>query len=69
MTNISQRPTTGYTMLVHLPDGYKSEQVAEALTAKVKTIPEVLRRSLTWDQGAALRDHQQIAIAADSDIR
>jgi IS30 family transposase len=31
--------TTGYTILVHLPDGYKAEQVRDALTAKIKTIP------------------------------
>ena len=43
--------TTGYTMLVHLPDGYKAEQVSDALTEKIKTIPEILRTSLTWDQG------------------
>jgi IS30 family transposase len=45
--------TTGYTMLVHLPDGSKAEQVRDALTAKIKTIPEILRASLTWDQGFA----------------
>ena len=28
--------TTGYTMLVHLPDGYKAEQVRDALTQKSK---------------------------------
>jgi len=39
--------TTGYTMLVHLPDGYKAEQVRDALTAKIKTIPDILRASLT----------------------
>jgi IS30 family transposase len=26
--------TTGYTMLVHLPDGYKAEQVRDALAAR-----------------------------------
>jgi IS30 family transposase len=30
--------TTGYTMLVHLPDGYKPEQVADALAAKIQTL-------------------------------
>jgi len=35
--------TTGYTMLVHLPDGYKPEQVRDALAAKIQTIPEILR--------------------------
>src|ERR1035437_3399398 len=60
--------TTGYTMLVHLPDGYKPEQVAPALTAKIKTLPEVLRKSLTWDQGVEMRDWKQVAVAADIDI-
>src|SRR5919205_728344 len=38
--------TSGYTMLVHLPGGYKPEQVRDALTEKIKTLPEVLRASL-----------------------
>ena len=38
-------------MLVHLPDGYKAEQVRDALTEKIKTIPDILWASLTWDQG------------------
>ena len=60
--------TTGYTMLVHLPDGYKAEQVRDALTEKIKTIPEILRASLTWDQGIEMRDWQQVSVAADIDI-
>jgi IS30 family transposase len=39
--------TTGSTMRVHLPDGGKAEQVRDALTEKIKTIPEILRASLT----------------------
>jgi IS30 family transposase len=60
--------TTGYTMLVHLPDGYKPEQVRDALTNKIQTIPDILRASLTWDQGAEMRDWQQVSVAADIDI-
>jgi IS30 family transposase len=60
--------TTGYTMLVHLPDGYKAEQVRDALTEKIKTIPEILRASLTWDQGIEMRDWQQVSVAADIDV-
>jgi IS30 family transposase len=48
--------TTGYTMLVHLPDGYRPEQVRDALAEKIKSIPDVLRSSLTWDQGPEMRD-------------
>jgi transposase, IS30 family len=35
--------SSGYTMLVHLPDGYKPEQVAPAIAAKIQTLPEVVR--------------------------
>ena len=59
--------SSGYTMLVHLPDGYKPEQVAPALAAKIQTLPETVRRSLTWDQGE-MRDWKQVAIAADIEI-
>jgi transposase, IS30 family len=59
---------TGYAILVSLPDGYKPEQVAPALAAKIQTLPETLRRSLTWDQGPELRDWKQLSIAADIDI-
>jgi IS30 family transposase len=60
--------TTGYTMLVHLPNGYKAEQVRDALTQKIQTIPEILRASLSWDQGPEMRDWQQVSVAADIDI-
>ena len=57
--------STGYTMLVQLPDGYKPEQVAPALAAKIQTLPEAVRRSLTWDQGPEMRDWKQVRVAAD----
>jgi transposase, IS30 family len=57
--------STGYTMLVQLPDGYKPEQVAPALAAKIQTLPEAVRRSLTWDQGPEMRDWKKVRVAAD----
>jgi transposase, IS30 family len=60
--------TTGYTMLVHLPDGYKPEQVRDALAAKIQTLPAILRASLTWDQGPEMRDWKHVSVAADIDI-
>ena len=60
--------TSGYTMLVHLPNGYKPEQVRDALTEKITTLPEVLRASLTWDQGVEMRDWKSVSIDADIDI-
>ena len=60
--------STGYVMLLHLPDGYKPEQVRDALTAKIVTLPESLRLSLAWDQGPEMRDWKQVSIDADIDI-
>ena len=60
--------TTGYPMLVHLPDGYKPEQVRDALAAKISTLPEALRASLTWDQGPEMRDWKTVRVDADIDI-
>ena len=42
--------------------------VAPAIAAKIQTLPEVVRRSLTWDQGPEMRDWKQVAIAADIEI-
>ncbi len=60
--------TTNYTMLLHLPDGYAPEQVRDALIAKIKTLPEVLRASLTWDQGPEMVRWKQVAVDADIEI-
>src|SRR5215217_3725816 len=53
--------TTNYTMLLHLPDGYTPELVRDALAAKIKTLPEVLRASLTWDQGPEMGKWKQVS--------
>jgi len=59
---------TGYPMLLHLPDGYKPEQVRDALAVKIKTLPESLRLSLTWDQGPEMRDWKHVSVDAGTDI-
>jgi len=59
---------TGYTMLLHLPDGYKPEQVRDVLAAKIKTLPDSLRLSLTWDQGPEMREWRHVSIDAGIDI-
>jgi transposase, IS30 family len=60
--------TTNYTMLLHLPDGYTPELVRDALAAKIKTLPEVTRASLTWDQGPEMGKWKQVSVDADIDI-
>jgi IS30 family transposase len=60
--------STGYVMLLHLPDGYKPEQVRDALAAKIKTLPDSLRLSLTWDQGPEMNQWEHVSVDADIDI-
>ncbi|GAA1828842.1 IS30-like element ISBlo4 family transposase [Agromyces salentinus] len=54
--------SSNFTMLVPLPDGYKPDQVAPALTRKIQQLPEQLRGTLTWDQGPEMRDWEQVRI-------
>jgi transposase, IS30 family len=56
--------SSGFAMLVALRDGYKPEHVAPALARKIQTLPDALRRSLTWDQGPEMRDWKQLHVGA-----
>ncbi len=40
---------TRFTMLVHLPYGHGAIAVRDGLLATIKTLPEHLRQTLTWD--------------------
>lgn len=55
--------TTGFVMLLHLPGDHTAATLAEAMTAKIPEIPEILRRSLTWDQGTEMALHTKITEA------
>ena len=51
-----------FTQLVALPDGHKAEPVRVALTASIASLPEQLRRSLTWDQGLEMAEHARFSV-------
>jgi IS30 family transposase len=55
--------TTGFVMLLHLPTDRSAASVAAAMTAKIPEIPEVLRQTLTWDQGKEMALHTTITQA------
>ena len=72
--------TTRFTLLLHLPRmedhgrprvkngpalaGHGAEAVRDAIAAVIVTLPQQLRRSLTWDQGAEMAQHVQLRIDA-----
>jgi len=66
-----------FTMLLHLPPmtgqgprvkngpaltGHGAEAVRDAIADAIGTLPEQLRRSLTWDQGTEMAQHAQLRI-------
>lgn len=44
--------------------GHGAEAVRDAITRTIITLPEELRRSLTWDQGAEMAQHDRLKIDA-----
>jgi IS30 family transposase len=42
--------------------GHDAEAVRDAITETISTLPEQLRRSLTWDQGAEMAEHAQLRL-------
>jgi len=56
--------STRFLILVALPGGnHRADAVADALAAAVATLPAQLARSLTWDQGHEMAQHQRFTIA------
>jgi IS30 family transposase len=48
--------------------GHGAESVRDAITRAISTMPEQLRQSLTWDQGAELAQHARLKIDAGMQI-
>ena len=69
--------STRFVTLLHLPPmddrgprikngpalaGHGAEAVRDAIAAAITTLPDQLRRSLTWDQGSEMSQHAQLRI-------
>jgi IS30 family transposase len=60
--------TTGFVGLLHLPGDHTALTTQIAICNYMATLPEVLRQTLTWDRGAEMTNHAQIAEATGLDI-
>jgi transposase, IS30 family len=54
--------TSRYVMLFPLPHGYGAEQVRRALVQTIVSLPDHLRRSVTWDQGPEMAEHVRFTV-------
>ena len=60
--------STRFVMLFPLPHGRTAAHVREAMAGKIQTLPEALRRSITWDQGREMAEHARFKIDTGIDV-
>jgi transposase, IS30 family len=60
--------STRFVMLFSLPHGRTAEHVREAMAEKIQTLPQALRRSITWDQGHEMAEHARFKVDTGIDI-
>ena len=58
---------TRYVMLVKVANK-DTQTVISALIKQSKTLPDELKKSLTWDRGKELMNHRQFSLATDIDV-
>jgi len=59
---------TRFVMLVRIPYDRTAERVALLLAAKMATLPEFLRNSVTWDQGKEMARHADFTVRTGIDV-
>ena len=60
--------TTRFTMLVRIPYDRTAERVAKLLAMKMESLPEFMRKSVTWDQGKEMARHADFSVATGIDV-
>jgi transposase, IS30 family len=51
---------SGYVTLLHLPDGWTADKVADAVVEQMTALPPWFAKTLTWDRGAEMARHADI---------
>ena len=54
--------TSRFLLLVGLPHGHQADVVADALAARIVTLPRQLQRSITWDHGKEMAQHARFSV-------
>jgi IS30 family transposase len=53
-----------FCLVIALPEGRTAAAVADALADRILTLPEALRRTLTWDRGIEMASHATFTLAS-----
>lgn len=57
--------TTRFVMLVRIPYDRTAERVAFLLARKMGSLPDFMKKSLTWDQGKEMSHHASFTVATN----
>jgi IS30 family transposase len=60
--------TSRFTLLVHLEEDHNASTVRDSLVREVKLLPQILRQTLTWDQGTEMAEHASFTMSTDMKV-
>jgi transposase, IS30 family len=60
--------STRFTILLHLPGRHDADSVAAAMIQQMSSLPEHLRRSITWDRGPELAAYAHIQLQLGTQV-
>src|SRR6476646_8332841 len=53
---------TRFVILLHLGNDKSAEHVADQMAVAIRSLPDLLRRSITWDQGVEMAEHARFSV-------
>jgi IS30 family transposase len=59
---------TRFVMLVHMPGRHTAQAFHDAVIPVLNTLPEQLKKTLTWDNGKEMAKHRQIGFATGMQV-
>jgi transposase, IS30 family len=60
--------TTRFAVILGLPEGKQSAPLADILITHANSLPTMLRKSLTWDQGSEMAQHAALTLATNMPV-
>ncbi len=60
--------TTRFTVILGLSYGKDAEHLADALIDHASALPDMMRKTLTWDQGSEMAKHAALTLATDMPV-
>lgn len=60
--------TTRFVMLIHMPGRHTAQDFHDAVIPVLSTLPEQLKKTLTWDNGKEMAMHRKISFATGMPI-